>query len=60
MGSPLSPILAGIYKEYFEDLALRSTTLKAILWLRYIDETLIFWPDQEDVQVLLSSSTCAC
>ena len=30
MGSPLSPVLANIYIEYFEEMALGSTSLKAI------------------------------
>ena len=50
MGSPLSPMLANIYMEYFEEM---STSLKPSMWLRYVDETFIFWPHQEDVQTLL-------
>ena len=33
MGSPLSAVLACIYMEYFEDMALGSTTLKPSMWL---------------------------
>ena len=33
MGSPLSPVLANIYMEYFEEIALGSTSLKPSMWL---------------------------
>ena len=48
MGSPLSPVLANIYMEYFEEMALGSTSLKPCMWLRYVDDTFILWPHQED------------
>ena len=41
MGSPLSPVLANIYMEYFEEMALGSTSLKPSMWLRYVDDTFI-------------------
>ena len=53
MGLPLSLVLANIYMEYFEEMALGSTSLKLSMWLRYGDDTFIFWPHQEDVQKLL-------
>ena len=53
MGSPLSPVLANIFMEYFEEMALGSTSLKSSIWLRYVDDTFILWPHQEDVQTLL-------
>ena len=53
MGSPLSPVLANLYMEYFEEMALGSTSLKPSMWLRYVDDTFILWPHQEDVQILL-------
>ena len=46
MGSPLSPVLANIYMEYFEVMALGSTSLKPSMWLRYVDDTFILWPHQ--------------
>ena len=52
-GSPLSPVLANIYMEYFEEMALGSTSRKPSIWLRYVDDTFILWLHQEDVQVLL-------
>ena len=53
MDSPLSPVLANIYMEYFEEMALGSTSLKPSMWFRYEDDTFILWPHQEDVQILL-------
>ena len=53
MGLPLSPVLANIYMEYFEEMALGSTSPKLSMWLRYVDDTFILWSHQEDVQTLL-------
>ena len=53
MNLPLSPVLASIYMEYFKEMALGSTSLKPSMWLRYVDDTFILWPHQEDVQILL-------
>ena len=53
MGSPLSPVLANLYMEYFEEMPLGSTSLEPSMWLRYVDDTFILWPHQEDVQILL-------
>ena len=61
MGLPLSPAMANIYiyiyiyiyMDYFEEMALESISLKPTIWLRYWDDTLILWPHQEDVQILL-------
>ena len=50
MGSPLSPVLANIYMEYFKEMALGSTSLKPSMWLRY---AFILWLHQGDVQILL-------
>ena len=52
-GSPLSPVLANIYMEYFEEIVLGSTSLKLSMGLRYIDETFILWFHQKDVRILL-------
>ena len=53
MGLPLSLVLANMFMEYFEEMALWSTSLKPSIWLRYVDDTFILWPHQEDVQILL-------
>ena len=39
--------------EYLEEMALGSTSLKSSMWLRYVDDTFILWPHQEDIQILL-------
>ena len=53
ISSPLSPVLANIYMEYFEEMALESTSQKPSMLLRYVDDIFVLWPHQEDVQELL-------
>lgn len=48
-----SPSIANIYMEYFGEVAIETAPLKLIIWLKYIDDTFIFWLHQEDVQILL-------
>ena len=48
MGSPLSPIIANLYMEYFESLALESSQLQPKLWLRYVDDTFVVWQHGKD------------
>ncbi len=43
MGSPLSPVMANLFKEEFEKNALATATLKPGFWLRYVDDTLSSW-----------------
>ena len=43
MGSPLSPILANLFMEEFEQ-ALTTFGLTPKLWLRYVDDTFVLWP----------------
>jgi hypothetical protein len=53
MGSPLSPIIANIYIEHFEKIAVNSTNLYQKIWRRYVDDTFVIWPHQQ----LASSNT---
>ena len=45
MGSPGSPVVANIYMEYFEDLALRPELLILVKeWKRYVDDVFSIIP----------------
>ena len=48
MGSPLSPIVANLFMEAFEDRALKSVVLQPRMWVRYVDDTFVLWPHKED------------
>ena len=59
MGSPLSPVVANLYIEAFENRALSSSTLVPKLWLRYVDDTFVVWQHGrntlDDFHLLLNS-----
>jgi hypothetical protein len=41
MGSPLSPVVANFYTEYYEKEALELVPLKPRCWFRYVDDTFV-------------------
>ena len=48
MGNPLSPVVANIYMEHFEELALESAEFKPATWLRYVNDTFVIWNEGRD------------
>ena len=54
MGSPLSPIVANIFMQHFENQNLQTAVLKPTMWLRYVDDTFVVWPhSSQDIQPFL-------
>ncbi|XP_011860821.1 PREDICTED: uncharacterized protein LOC105557975 [Vollenhovia emeryi] len=43
MGSPISPIIANIFMEHFENEILKKAPLKPSTWFRYVDDTFVIW-----------------
>ena len=44
MGSSLSPVIANLYMEHFEEVALSSFHLKPKWWKHYVDDMNVCWP----------------
>jgi retron-type reverse transcriptase len=41
MGSPLAPVIANYYMEYFEQQAINKEPIKPTHWYRYVDDTFV-------------------
>ena len=41
MGSPVSPIVANLFMEWFEETALRTFRYEITVWRRYVDDTIV-------------------
>ena len=54
MGSPLSPVLAGLYMEYFESELLPTLPMAPPLWLRYVDDVFVIWREDCDFDLFFS------
>jgi len=48
MGSPLSPVIANLYMEEFENKAIQQATYKPTFWYRYVADTFVIWPHSLD------------
>ena len=42
MGSPVSAVVANLFMEFFENLALSTSPVKPSMWKRYVDDILCF------------------
>ena len=45
MGSPVSPIVANLFMEFFEERAIQSFMFEIRLWKRYVDDTMVILCD---------------
>ena len=41
MGSPVSPIVANLFMEWFEELAIQTFQYEITIWHRYVDDTMV-------------------
>ena len=54
MGSPLSPILANIFMEYFETELMENVQNKPLMWVRYVDDVWAIMDKEADHLGLLN------
>lgn len=55
MGSPLSPVLANIYMEWFEKNKIAPILGNDVLWLRYIDDVFSLIPKNTNINNLYNN-----
>ena len=55
MGSPLSPVMAGLFMEYFESELLPTIATLPPLWIRYVDDILLMWRDEDNFEDFFSA-----
>ena len=48
MGSPLSSIIANLFMEDLEEMAIHSVRSLPTLWIHYVDDTIVIWQHGED------------
>ena len=57
MGSPVSAVVANLYMEFFEEIALRTAPARPRIWKRYVDDTftLVKKGDVDELLIHLNS-----
>ena len=53
MGNPLSPVLSNLFMEFFEINLLSRIKSNSVIWFRYIDDILCFWPLNDNLDTFL-------
>ena len=55
MGSPLLPVMAGLFMEYFESELLPTIATLPPLWIRYVDDILLMWRNEDNFEEFFSA-----